>query len=73
MNAERKENAQRNSVQACKRSYILPSCIRPCYFQVVRFHDNKCKKAFRAEAIPKDTNEKRPHNANLKVRKQNPN
>lgn len=34
---------------------------------------NKCKKAFRAEAIPKDANEKRPHNANLKVRKQNPN
>lgn len=30
---------------------------------------NKCKKAFRAEAIPKDTNEKRPHNANLKETK----
>ena len=28
------------------------------------FHDNMCKKAFSAAAIPKDAYEKRPHNAN---------
>lgn len=31
--------------KACKRSYILPSCNRSCYFHVPGFHDNTCKKS----------------------------
>lgn len=68
-NAQRKGLAAKgDSVQACKHSYILPSCNRSCYLRMLRFHDNTCKKAFRCRSSTKGCkNEKRPHNANRKV------
>lgn len=39
------QHGQTNSVQACKRSYILPSCNRPYHFHMLGFH-HTCKKAF---------------------------
>lgn len=54
--------------EACKRSYILPSCISARLLSKIVMTACAHKQFLWAEAILKDANEKRPHNANVNIK-----